>query len=135
MSSAASPRKRIFCLDDDSAVLNSLRMLLNYGGYEAVCCSTADELMKAVAANHLACSLVVLDQYLPNASGLDIARQLRQLYPNLPTIVTSGFVEGDLQQQARAIGVRAVVSKPFNSRDFLSLIRQITQAPAPDGAT
>jgi DNA-binding NarL/FixJ family response regulator len=45
-------------------------------------------------------------------SGLDVARDVLQVYPNLPFLIVSGFIDERVEQSGRDLGVREFVHKP-----------------------
>ena len=55
--------------------------------------------------------LVVTDYNMPGMSGLDLARTLREICPDLPVILISGRINDELQRQAPAAGVRELIFK------------------------
>jgi two-component system cell cycle sensor histidine kinase/response regulator CckA len=62
--------------------------------------------------------LIVTDLNMPGLSGLEVVREVRALRPDIPVILASGYIDQDLQDQARECGVTRVVYKP-NSMDEL----------------
>ena len=55
--------------------------------------------------------LIVLDLAMPVMNGLDAARMLRRLMPAVPLIMYSGIGDRLVEQQARLIGIAALISK------------------------
>ena len=72
--------------------------------------------------------LVIADMGLPDCDGLDVIRTLRQEYPKTAVIAISGggnVAERELFPQARALGVRRTMMKPFHLQDMLCNISEI----------
>jgi YesN/AraC family two-component response regulator len=63
--------------------------------------------------------LVVSDMAMPGMSGLDLAVQMLAIRPQLPFVITSGYVDAAAMARAQEIGVRQMIMKP-NTVDELS---------------
>ena len=60
---------------------------------------------------------------MPGMSGLDLAEELLRIRPDLPIIITSGYVRAEDVRRAEQIGVRDVVMKPNTVAEIGQLIR------------
>ena len=115
---AASPltlkpvkNRRILYLDDDEALSYVVHRLLMRRGY---CVSSfTDQLMAlaAVRANPADFDVVLTDHNMPGMSGLDVARELKAIRPDLPIILTSGYIDETLQAQAAEAGILGLAYK------------------------
>lgn len=108
-------------VDDDPAVLDSLRFLLGLQGFEILAYSSGSEFFAALAANPFSC--IIVDQNMPDLTGLDIASRLRSSGSTVPIIMLTGFVTEDLKSRARALGIKEVIGKSLSSEE--ELIRAI----------
>ena len=95
-------------------------------------CGEAENGKEAIEkAQQLRPELIVLDLSMPVMNGLDAARILRRLMPSVPLIMYSAFGDKFLEQQARLIGIRALVSK---SQDAAVLINKARTLLTPRAA-
>lgn len=62
--------------------------------------------------------MVVTDYNMPGRSGLEVAREVRRLRPEVPVILASGFVDDALRTQAEAVGVHDLVFKASTSEEY-----------------
>ncbi len=53
---------------------------------------------------------------MPGISGLEFARQVPQICPTLPVVVTSGYIDDELRANAQQAGVVALMPKPFTRK-------------------
>jgi len=82
-------------------------------------------------AKQLRPDLVVLDLSMPVMNGLEAARVLKRLMPNVPLIMYSAFGDRYVQQQASLIGVSSVISKSEPATHVVGTARSLlTQAAA-----
>ena len=86
------------------------------------------EALAALRANPASFDLVVSDYNMPGMSGLEVAREARAIRADLPVVVASGFVDEALQTQAKAAGVREVISKTKAMDGFCEVIARIANA-------
>ena len=75
--------------------------------------------------------VVVTDYNMPGTSGIEIAREAKQLRPGLPVVLTSGYITAELQSEANAVGVRWLLPKPYWMEEFCRLLQDVLQ-PTPN---
>ena len=111
-------------IDDDAAVLDSLRMVLANRGMNVACFASAEAFLASLTFSAPAC--VVSDVRLPGLSGLDLQRALNERGSAAPLILITGH--GDIAMAVRAIkaGAFDFIEKPFdNALLFDSICRAI----------
>jgi CheY-like chemotaxis protein len=74
--------------------------------------------------------LVILDQTMPRMTGMDVARQLLMLRPDLPVILYTGYSDEVSEEQVVSAGIRALVNKPVNTQRLYDLIRGLLSGTA-----
>ncbi len=77
-------RKSILVVDDDKAITEVFRRILEAFGYEVACCETGKSALNI--AKTVSFDAVLADYYLPGTNGADIARTLRAMYPDIVII-------------------------------------------------
>src|ERR1700723_4683059 len=109
-----------YVLDDDDAVLRSLKRLLSSAHFEPVTFDRPDAFLAAVRTFKTGC--VLLDVCLPGMSGLDVQTQLLQMRSDLAVIVVTG--QGDVQTAVRAMKAGAIdfLEKPYSDHTLLGSI-------------
>lgn len=120
----------VFVVDDDAAVCDSLRFLIESVGLQVRTFSSADEFLAAYTPDQPGC--LVLDIRMPGMSGLELQEQLAKRGYTLPVIIITAH--GDVPSAVRAMHAGAVdfMSKPFNDQ---SLLDRVHQALAKDART
>jgi RNA polymerase sigma factor (sigma-70 family) len=118
--SEATKPARIYIVDDDSAVRDSVGFLVGSVGYDFVACANGDDLLRALDDEAPAC--IVLDVRLPGASGLELQRELAQRGSCAAIIFITGH--GDVPKAVRAMREGAVdfLEKPFDDQALLDRI-------------
>jgi PAS domain S-box-containing protein len=103
----------ILFVDDEPAVVQIGGRMLTKLGYRPLAFTSAMDALAAFRANPDEIDLVLTDMTMPNISGVELARQVYALRPGLPLVITSGHMQAEDADQARALGVRCFVEKPF----------------------
>jgi CheY-like chemotaxis protein len=122
---------KILVVDDDQESRDLLSEVLEANGYTV--CTVAD----ARAARELLgrdgeYGIVIADLRMPNESGLELLRKLRQQNSRHEIILMSSFISGTERQAAKALGVHALLDKPFQISELLKTVGELS-APNPLG--
>ena len=119
--------KRILILDDEENIGRSLRMILEREGYMVTICRSGHEFR--LSPERERAGAILLDVRLPDASGIDLLRELRQADIHAPVIMISGHgTIADAVEATRA-GAFDFLEKPLSrDRVLLSLERAFEQA-------
>ena len=103
--------KRIFIVDDSRVMRRLLRTYLENRLEHIVCSEAADGLEAIQSAGEVKPDLIVLDLCMPIMNGLEAASVLHDMLPGVPIILFTMHKEIVSEKQARAAGIRAVISK------------------------
>ena len=109
-------------VDDDDAVRDSLRFLLEIAGHEVATYGSAAQFLHEAPMGELAC--LVVDQHMPEQTGLQLISQLRAQGMSLPVALITGSPSADLVRLARELHVTRVMEKPLNDDLLLDFIEQ-----------
>ncbi|QIG47826.1 response regulator [Nordella sp. HKS 07] len=118
-------KDRIAIVDDDAAVRQALRRLLNAAALEAVSYSSGAEFLEALASGEPSC--VILDMHMPGLSGLDVQRHLAKSKSTVPVIVITGHDSPLAREEAMALGARAYLAKPVEGRLLIAQLRKLAR--------
>ena len=102
---------RILLVDDNPAVRRYLRAVLEEQKSWTVCGEArtgAEALHEVLTA---APDLVVLDYQMPDLNGVDIAKQMSEMFPNMPILMVTLHLSSQLAEAARQAGVRGACAK------------------------
>jgi FixJ family two-component response regulator len=116
------PDGTVFVVDDDAAMRDSLRWLIESVGLRVEAYATADDFLARWDPERPGC--LVLDVRMPGMSGLDLQGELAQREVRLPTIVITGHADVPMAVRAVKAGALDFVQKPFSDQLLLDRIRQ-----------
>ena len=107
-------------VDDDDAVRDSLRFLLESAGFEVSVFASANEFLSKVKPDEVGC--LVLDQHMPEQTGLQLVTHLRGAGTALPIALITGSPSPDLIERAKHLGVETVLEKPLAHEMLLNFV-------------
>lgn len=106
-------------VDDDPAVLDSLKFLLEVMGYRVATYASA----AAYLGNDLddpAC--LIVDQHMPQMTGLELVQKLRNDGVNLPVLLITGSPSPAIVARAAQLGIVDVLEKPPEEADLVKFV-------------
>jgi DNA-binding response OmpR family regulator len=118
----------ILLVDDDQDIIFSFKCLLEPEGY-GVYSAFGEEQARAIVREH-DIDLVVLDYVLEDTTGIEIARALKQMDPNLKIVFLSGFVAVFDYVSELEFYVSRVFMKPIDARTFLDTVHAVLMEPS-----
>jgi two-component system nitrogen regulation response regulator NtrX len=116
------PKSRILVIDDEAAIRDSLRMTLEYEGYEFVGAATGQEGLALVERENF--DLVLLDVKMPGMDGLDVLGRLHAMNETLPVVMISAHGTPSTAVDAMRRGALDFLEKPFESTERLRVTIQ-----------
>jgi two-component system response regulator FixJ len=112
----------VHIVDDDDAVRDSVAFLLGTAKIRSESHESAAAFLKAFA--HLAVACVVTDIRMPELSGLDLLKRLREQGATVPVIMITGHGDVPLAVEAMKLGAADFIEKPFDDERLLGAIRE-----------
>jgi two-component system nitrogen regulation response regulator NtrX len=116
------PKPRILVIDDDAGIRESLKMTLEYDGYDVAGAATGQEGLALVERE--APDLVLLDVKMPGMDGLDVLTRLHSMHTALPVVMISAHGTPSSAVEAIRKGALDFLEKPFESTDRLRVTIQ-----------
>jgi len=112
----------VFVVDDDPAMRDSLRWLIESTGLRVETYPDGKTFLDAIRGDMPGC--LVLDVRMPGMSGLDLQSELARRGIGLPTIVITGHAEVPMAVRAVKAGAIDFIEKPFSDQLLLDRVRQ-----------
>src|SRR5512141_155564 len=119
--STMQPEAIIYVIDDDDAVRQSLEFLLKTAGLTVRGFEHARAFLEILPK--IEHGVVVTDVRMPDISGIDLLRGLKQTHPFLPVMVITGHGDISLAVEAMKIGAVDFLEKPFDDDQLLAAVR------------
>lgn len=117
---------KVLLAEDDPLTLAGIEMLLARSNFEVVATvNTGAAALDALASARP--DLLILDNSMPERSGLDVLRTLRNRGDNRPIILLTGGINDQVSREAMQLGVNGIVIKATAPRDLLTCLETVVQ--------
>src|SRR5271168_191305 len=113
--------KLIAIIDDDEAMQDSLRDLLEAAGLAARCFGGAEDFLKSDLRRKAAC--LIVDIRMPKMSGLELQARLKEEQCTVPIIFITAHGDAGMRIQAMRRGAVEFLAKPFDHQLLLKRVR------------
>lgn len=119
-----SGSETVLIVDDEPIIRQMVMQVLKASGYQVICAATGFEAIDHVRELGDRLDLVFLDMVMPEIDGEETFYAIHKQLPDLPILLTSGFVKDDKRERLLAAGAVGMVFKPYNNNELLSQIRK-----------
>jgi signal transduction histidine kinase/CheY-like chemotaxis protein len=123
----AKPSEVILLVEDNDGVRSYAKDVLEELGYWVVEAANAEQAMRLVAKKPRI-DILFTDVVLPGASGRELADRIKQLYPHLPVLFTTGYTRNAIVHQGRLDAGVQLLNKPYTQQDLARKIRDLLDA-------
>ena len=120
--------EHILLVDDESTLADFSAIMLRRLGYRVSLAGNGAEALQCLAQmdrNGLPVDLVITDQTMPMMTGTELARHIREIYPEMPIILCTGYSESVSPETATEFGLNAFLYKPLSSRELPITLRRV----------
>lgn len=122
------PEAKVYVVDDDEAMRDSMQWLLESRGFAVECYPTAEEFLAVYTSDRPGCLL--LDVRMPGMSGLELYERLRSRNYRLPVIFITGHGDVPMAVSALKKGAADFIEKPFNDQELADLVENSLERDA-----
>ena len=113
-------RGKVLIVEDDRAICNFMRRVLEANGYESIAVGTGREAISMLASH---CpDVVILDLGLPDMDGMEVLEELRT-WSLMPVVVVSARTDEREKVRALDAGADDYITKPFGTSELLARLR------------
>jgi CheY-like chemotaxis protein len=117
---------RVLVVEDNIEVGRFSTQLLQDLGYETTWAANASEALKLLEEDHKRFDVVFSDVVMPGMSGVELGREIRQHYPGLPVVLTSGYSHVLAEEGRHGF---ELLHKPYAVEDVSRVLRRMTRSP------
>ena len=121
--SPAPKPARIMVVDDEEAIAEYFRIILSAEQYDVTVVASLQRAIETFTRDHLKFDTVLLDMMLGDGTGLDLYRRVREMRPDIPVVVCTGFAENDSLELIREDG-HEVLLKPCTRHEVLRAVNR-----------
>lgn len=121
---SASSKVRLLAIDDQTVILDLITAMCQSLDYEVVTAQSGAAGLELAEQQDF--DIILADLAMPGASGLDVARRLKEIAPGVPVILVTGWEVTIQPEQLRAVGIIDVLHKPFRIEQLTEIVRSAT---------
>lgn len=118
-------KKFILVIEDEENLRQIIKDILENEGFSVILSASAIEGLDIYKSRKSFIQLVLLDYYLPDSTGLEVFKELKQYDPLIKVIITSGFEFNKKIQEVLDLGAIGFLGKPFDRNQIINIVRQI----------
>jgi len=114
----------VLIVDDEQSICKMAETILSQKGYKTLAAHGGKEALELYKKNSSNIKAVLTDVVMPVMDGVAFTRALKTISPSLPVIASTGQATELCYKELRNLKVRLFLSKPYNARQLLSIVKQ-----------
>jgi len=122
-------KRRVYVIDDDAAVRDSLNFLLDAAGFEVTLFDTAVKFLDALPRLEFGC--IVSDVRMPGIDGIELLKRMKALKSPFPIVIITGHGDVPLAVEAMKLGAVDFLEKPFEDDRLIGMIEAASRHGEP----
>jgi DNA-binding response OmpR family regulator/HPt (histidine-containing phosphotransfer) domain-containing protein len=124
-SAADGDRIKIVCIDDEEAIGDILKEILNTNNFEAFVFN--DPTLAVEEISKIKPEVVMTDFTMPRMNGYDVLRSIHKIDPDIPVVFLTGNISKDMLLKSLNAGVFSVLEKPFEEEQVMQTCHTASQ--------
>lgn len=116
---------RILFVDDEKPLTDIGREMLESCGFDVVTRTSSVEALEAFKYRSADFDLVITDQTMPNMTGMEFARAILKIRPDMPIVLCTGFSDAVSYDRLRDVGISDFIMKPILKHDLIGSISRL----------
>jgi CheY-like chemotaxis protein len=112
-------------VDDEWTLVEMGKQMLERFGYSVDIKTSSPGALEVFSADPTAYDLIITDQTMPVMTGIQLSQEIRQIRPDIPVILCTGFSEIIDEENFKSRGIDAFIMKPIVMREIAAIIRQV----------
>ena len=117
----------VLLVDDEKSILNSCKFMLERFGYTVFAAEDGEAGVAVFRENAADIDVVVLDLAMPRMNGEEAMREMREMRPEVPIVLSSGYAEPAETAAYCAEGNTQFIQKPYPPTRLIQLLRTMAE--------
>ena len=116
---------RILAVDDEFEIIETFNTIFPMIGYQVTAISDPIDALHQFYKNPDMFSLVITDLTMPKLSGIELSKKILEIRPNLPIVLTTGYIELFEQEEILSYGIKKILKKAFTIKQLENTISEV----------
>ena len=116
---------KILAVDNEPSVTTALRFVFSGPRYDITCVESGPEALNHLDANSDRFDVIIVDQKMPNLTGVELVREIRNRNVGGKIIVVSANLSSEVCEAYQRMDVNLMISKPFDVNQLRSAVEQL----------
>ena len=117
----------ILVIEDEESILEAIQEVLESAGFNILTASDGRAGLERFNQTKDELSLVILDLTMPHLNGEEVFKQMHQIRPEVPVVLTSGYSEHEIAARFAGKEPAAFLQKPFSPNFLLTKVREMLE--------
>jgi len=117
--------EKILLVDDELTIARMQQLMLERLGYQVFTRTGSVDALEAFKANVDTFDLVITDMNMPNMNGVQLAKEIKKIRPEIPIILCTGFSYQVNDEKSKALGIQGFLMKPVVKKEIARIIRKV----------
>ena len=114
---------KVLVVDDKKIIGDLFDFTLGYSGHEITVVDSAQAAVNAVKDKQF--DIAFLDIVMPDQDGVEVLKKIKELKPELPIVMMSGYSVEEKRCRAKEIGAFTCLKKPFEMDDIKAVVKEV----------
>jgi len=120
--------ERVLLVDDEKMILDAGERMLRILGYEVITAQGGKQAVNLFRQHTSGIQLVILDMIMPDLSGAEVYKQLKEIDKDVKVLISSGFSMNDLSDKLNLEKTDGFLQKPYNLKQLFIKTREVLEA-------
>jgi len=122
----------IMFVDDEEMLVNLGKKTLEGLGYKVTGFTNPRKALDAFKSSKDSYDLIITDKTMPKMTGLDLAKEIKKIRPDIPILLCTGFQDKDLDGKVQKAGITGYIMKPVNRQELAVAVREVLDKKLPE---
>jgi signal transduction histidine kinase/ActR/RegA family two-component response regulator len=118
-------RGLVLVVDDEKFIVDMVKEMLEVLGYEVVPTYSSSDALETFKARSESFDLVITDLTMPHITGIDLAREILMIRPDIPIILCTGFSNTVDENKTKLPGIKELLRKPVSLRELAVAVNKL----------
>ncbi|MFH0975294.1 MAG: PAS domain S-box protein [Spirochaetota bacterium] len=116
--------EKILLIDDEEIIIKTLSTILGELGYQVKAFTDCLEALDEYKNNSAGYDLIITDYSMPHMTGIEMLKEIKEIKKDIPVILTSGYLDKAMEENALKEGVSLVLAKPISTFQIADAVRK-----------